>query len=130
MPNKQAGFTAIELIVAIVLLAAVVTLVWWQRLDLTTYHQDLQRKTTVNAVYHYLEEVYYPASKAYPEVVGSGTLKGLDPELLKDPSGRALGEPGSGYQYEPNGCLDGKCAGYTLRADLQHENDFVKQSIR
>jgi prepilin-type N-terminal cleavage/methylation domain-containing protein len=128
MHSGKAGFTAIELVVAIVLVAAAAALVLWQKQDITTYHQDLQRKTAVNTMYHNLEEIHFPASKSYPQKIDGSTLRGLDPELLKDPEGRALGEPGSDYQYEPFGCMEGKCKGYTLRATLRHEADFIKGS--
>ena len=59
---------------------------------------------------------------------GESTRKGLDPALLADPTGKKIGESESNLRYEPRNCTDGKCRGYTLRADLEKEADFIKDS--
>jgi hypothetical protein len=128
MSRNQSGFTALELIVAFVVVIAAAGLVWWQRQELVGYHQDLDRKSAINSVYYYLEEVHYPANDAYPTEVNSDTIRGVNPDMLKDPMGLAFGEPNSDYQYEPHGCIKDKCQGYSLRATLHHQNDFIKEN--
>lgn len=124
----QKGFTVLELLAAIVLLFLAGTLVVLQKQDIEIAHADSQRKISINAAYHHLEEIYYPANQAYPEQVNSEVLKGISPELLQDPAGLNINEASSTLRYEPTNCRDDKCGGYTLRADLQKEADFIKQS--
>jgi hypothetical protein len=82
----------------------------------------------MNAIYYNLEDVYYTANKAYPQKLTADQLKGLDPSLLKDPEGVAVGEQNSDYSYDPKDCTDGKCKSYTLHANLEHEADYLKAS--
>lgn len=125
------GFTAVELVAAIVVLLAATGLAVWQRNDINAATRDSERKTSINAMYYSLEEAYYPANgNAYPERLNVDTLNGLDPALLADPDGKKIGDSGSSLRYEPRNCANGKCRGYTLRADLEKEADFVKDSRR
>jgi prepilin-type N-terminal cleavage/methylation domain-containing protein len=128
MFQKQRGFTVLELIIVVVLLVAIGTIFLIQQRDLQVGQRDSQRKTAINAIYYNLEDVYYPANKAYPEHVTADALKGIDPTLLKDPDGVMIGEQNSNYRYEPKNCKDGRCASYTLRANLEKEADYVKDS--
>jgi hypothetical protein len=52
----------------------------------------------------------------------------VDPNLFTDPLGIVLGEEGSQYRYEPTNCDGEKCQSYTLRADLDLEEDYIKKS--
>ena len=123
------GFTAVELVAAIVILLAAAGLAVWQRNDINAANRDSQRKVSINAIYYSLEEVYYPNNgNSYPEKLTADALKGLDPNLLNGPSGKKIGEAGSSLRYEPRNCENGKCRGYTLRADLEKEADFEKDS--
>ena len=129
MPHRRSmGFTVLELIIAVVFLAAAGTIFFVQKRDLEIYQQDSARKTAMNAIYYTLEDVYYPINQGYPEQLAADQLKGLDPSQLKDPKGIAVGTEGSDYRYEPKDCTDGKCKSYTLTANLEHEEDFVKTS--
>lgn len=123
------GFTVLELIVAIVLLATIGTVFFIQERDLGASRRDEARKTAINAIYYNLEYVYYSANKAYPEHLTADGLKGLDPSKLKDPNDVAVGEEGSEYRYTPKDCAEGKCKSYELRADLEKEGDFTKNSL-
>lgn len=123
---KQKGFTVVELLAAVVVLIIAGTVFYVQKNDLKTASRDQDRKTAINAIYYNLEEVYFPAHKSYPRVIDESTVKAMDPALLKDPSGVKIGEQKSNYRYEPSGCDGDACKGYTLRADLERENDFVK----
>lgn len=127
--RNSRGFTAIELMAAIVVLLAATGLAVWQRNDISAATRDSERKTSINAIYYSLEEAYYPANgNSYPERLSADNLKGLDPALLADPTGKKIGESESSLRYEPRNCTDGKCRGYTLRADLEKEADFIKGS--
>ena len=125
---RQRGFTVLELIIAAVFLVAAGTIFFVQKRDLEVAARDSASKTAINAIYYNLEEVYYPANKAYPEHLTADQLKGLDPTQLKDADGKTIGADGSTYRYEPKDCKDSRCKSYTLRADLENEADFVKES--
>lgn len=128
--NSQ-GFTAIELLAAIVVLLAIAGLAVWQRNDISAATRDSERKTSINAIYYSLEEAYYPANgNSYPKQLDAATLKGLDPGLLVDPAGKKIGDNGSSLRYEPRNCTADKCSAYSLRADLEKEADFIKNSRR
>ncbi|PLS80593.1 hypothetical protein CYG49_04980 [Candidatus Saccharibacteria bacterium] len=126
--NKQNGFTVIELIVVTVLLFAAGGLFWSQKSDLEAANRDAQRKTTINALYYHLEEVYFTQNKAYPQQLSRETVPGVSPDLLKGPNGSALNSTNGSIRYEPQNCNAGKCRGYVLRANLEQEADFIKQS--
>ena len=79
-------------------------------------------------MYYNLEEVFYEEKGYYPEKISDENLKAMDPELFTDPNGINLGESDSDYRYETTDCTEGKCKSYTLRADLEKEDDFVKKS--
>ena len=125
---RQRGFTVLELIVAIVFLLAAATIFFVQNRDLQTVARDSARKTAINELYYNLEDVYFAANQGYPEKLTAEGLKGINPEQLKDPSSRTVGDYGSDYRYEPKDCVDGKCKSYTLTANLENEADFVKDS--
>ena len=126
--TKQHGFTVLELIITIVFVVAAGTIFYVQKRDLEVQARDSARKTAINALYYNLEDVYYAANKAYPATLSADQLKGIDPEVLKDPEGVTIGDQNSDYSYTPSDCTDGKCKGYELRANLEHEADYVKSS--
>lgn len=127
-PSQQRGFTILELIIAIAFLLVAGTVFYVQKRDLEVHERDSMRKTAINAMYYDLEDVYFPIAKAYPEKLTADQLKGLDPSLLKDPEGVAIGEQNSDYSYETKDCNAGLCKSYVLRANLEHEADYVKAS--
>ncbi len=126
--KHENGFTVVELLVAIVFLVFVGGIFYLQKQELEISRQDSTRKTALNAIYYNLEEVYFPASKSYPRKISSENLRAMDPTLLKDPSGKSVGDPASDYRYEPGGCEGEACKSYQLRADLEREDDFILMS--
>lgn len=124
--RKQQGFTVIEIIVVIVFLATVATLFFMQRGNLASSQRDDQRKVAINAMYYSLEEVFFAKNGFYPTKIDSATLRSVDPDLFTDPNGIKIGEAGSNYRYDGENCESDKCKGYTLRADLEREDDYVK----
>lgn len=125
---KQRGFTVIELLVVIVVLAAVGWLFWQQKNQVESAARDDKRRTAINAMYYSLEDVFYAKNKYYPGTISAKNLTSMDKALFTDPDGVALGTSESDYRYEPTGCSGGKCKGYTLRALMENEADFVKTS--
>ncbi len=124
------GFTIVEFLVAIVLLAVVGGIGLSQYGSLKSMHRDQSRKVAINAMHHNLKEVVFPTLKAYPRVLSAAQLKAMDKDLLKDPTGKMIGTKDSDYRYEPTGCNGGDlCEDYTLRANLELETDFVKSSL-
>lgn len=126
--KREHGFTVIELIVVIVFLGVAATFLLIQRGNLTAAHRDTQRKTAVNAMYYNLEEVFYEKNSYYPSSIDSKTLRAVDPEQFTDPNGFKLGDAQSSYRYEGTNCTNNECKSYTLRADLEREADYVKES--
>ncbi|HEU0266409.1 MAG TPA: prepilin-type N-terminal cleavage/methylation domain-containing protein [Candidatus Saccharimonadaceae bacterium] len=126
--KQNRGFTVIELLVVIVVLAAATFLVFWQKNNLDITNRDNQRKTAINAMYYSLENAYYPLHGSYPNHINSGVLNTMDPSLFTDPNGIKLGDAGSNYSYTPTDCNGDACTGYTLRAQMEKEADYVKTS--
>lgn len=128
--KRESGFTVIELIAIIVFLGVVATLLLIQKGNLEATRRDNQRKTAINAMYYNLEEVFYEKNGYYPARIDSKTLRAMDPALFTDPDGVKMGEQGTTYRYNSTDCDDEKCKSYTLRADLEREADYVKESRR
>jgi len=125
---KQSGFTVIELLALILLLSIVGVVFWTQKTNIETAARDDDRKTSINAIYYSLEEVYYPANKHYPKTLTSSTLPSVDPALFKDPQGNELGKSESDYRYQGTECSGDACKSYSLRTSLENEADYVKDS--
>lgn len=127
---KQAkGFTVIELLVAVVFIIGVSVMFFIEKNQIEQARRDTQRKTSVNAMYYALEEVYYPQNHYYPSAIDSKVLRSVDPDLFNDPYGAKIGTEGSNLRYEPTGCsTDGKCTSYTIKSTMEREAEYVKQS--
>jgi len=124
---KRRGFTVIELLVVIVILIVAGWLFFSEKARIDAVDRDNDRKTAVNAMYYTVEEVFYPANGYYPASIDSKSLRAMDPSLFTDPFGNALGANGSDYRYDATGCTtEGKCTGYTLRAIMEREADYIK----
>ncbi len=126
MNKRSSGFTVIEIIIIISVLAVASVLFFTQKNNISTTSRDDKRKVSINAMYYSLEEVFFRANNYYPVSIDEKALPSVDPELFTDPNGNKIGSADSEYRYEPNNCQSDKCSGYTLRANLQNENDFVK----
>jgi general secretion pathway protein G len=128
MKRFNSGFTVIELIVAIVFITIVASLVIMQQASLAASSRDTSRKTAINAMYYSLEDAFHQQKGYYPEKIDSSNLTSMDPALFVDPNGVKLGDASSNYRYETINCTNGRCTGYTLRADLEKEADYIKTS--
>lgn len=126
------GFTVVEGLVTFVFLAFIASIFYSQYQSNESIHRDHNRKVSINAIYYNLEEVVKPAlSGKYPRVLSASQLTAMDEALLKDPQGIMIGNKNSDYRYEPTGCHGGDtCTGFTLRSDLEREQDFIKSSFK
>jgi len=120
------GFTVIELLVVVVLLTAASLLFFVQKNNVEVAARDETRKTSINAMYYSLEEVYFKANGTYPRTINSEVLPSVDPALFKDPSGVKIGEAESDFSYEGSNCDGETCKAYTLRTTLENEDDYIK----
>ena len=128
LQNNTAGFTAIELLVFILVLVIVAVVGISNIRALRAENRDAARKTDINATYYQLES-FYEKNGYYPQKLTVSTLQGIDPESLKDTRGKSYNEPSSQYTYKTIGCTDQKCKSYTLTADLEKEAPFTKKSL-
>ena len=126
--STSKGFTIIELLFIIVLLGVASVLFFIQKNNIEIASRDEIRKTSINAMYYSIEEVYFKANTYYPQTINEATLPSVDPSLFKDPSGLKIGESDSNFRYEPYNCTDNRCKNYTLRTTLENEDDYVKQN--
>lgn len=128
MNTRTRGFTVIELIVIVLVLAAASVLFFIQKNNVEVAARDNERKTAINAMYYSLEEVFYKVHGYYPQTINATNLPSVDPALFTDPEGNAVGKSNSDYRYEPLNCTNSNCKAYSLRTTLENEVDFVKDS--
>lgn len=126
--KKHLGFTVIELLFVTFLVGVASVIFFVQKHNLEVVSRDNAKKTAINAMYFSLEEVFYAANKYYPQSISSDNLKSVDPNLFTDPNGSKINTTGSDYLYSPLNCVDNKCKSYELKATLENESDYVKNS--
>ena len=124
--KSSRGFTVIEIIIVAAVFLVGSAVFFIQKNQVEVAARDEARKTSINAIYYSLEEVYFKSNQSYPRTITAENLPSVDPLLLKDPNGIKIGESNSDFRYEPVNCTDDACKGYTLRTSLQNEDDFVK----
>ena len=126
--KTKRGFTIIELVVVIFFASLLLVLFFLQKLNLDAMHRDEQRKEAINAMYYALEEGFHTKNGYYPEKISEENLTVMDPSLFTDPGGVNLGREGSTYSYEPANCSNGKCKEYTLKAQMEKEDTYIKKN--
>lgn len=124
--KQSKGFTVVEIIVVIVILLSASLIFFMQRNAIAVAARDDERKTDINSMYYALEKVYYPIHQSYPRTLNSSTLSTIDPANFIDPSENTIGASDSDYRYEPTGCSEEACSGYSLRSSLENEADYIK----
>ena len=124
--KSSRGFTVIELVIVVGLLLVASVVFFVQKNQVEVAARDEARKTSINAMYYSLEEVYFKQNQSYPRTINAEILPSVDPNLLKDPSGVKIGEGASNFRYEPLNCTNDSCKGYSLRTTLENEDDFIK----
>ncbi|MGV9001460.1 MAG: type II secretion system protein [Candidatus Saccharimonadaceae bacterium] len=126
--KSSRGFTIIELTIVVVLMAAASIVFFVQKNHVEVAARDETRKTSINAMYYSLEEVYFKQHSSYPRTISTELLPSVDPALFKDPSGVKIGENTSNFRYEGLNCDSDACKSYTLRSTLENEDDYIKTS--
>ncbi|MBO7718404.1 type II secretion system protein [Candidatus Saccharibacteria bacterium] len=124
--KAKKGFTVLEIVIVAVFATLLLVLFFIQKSNIDAMERDEDRKTAINAMYYALEESFYKDHKYYPETISEDNIKVIDPALWTDPNGINLGDPASSYSYEPADCTDGKCKEYTLKAELEKEDAYIK----
>ena len=127
MKSKN-GFTVLEIIIVAAFASLLLVLFFVQKANIDAMDRDEKRKTAINAMYYALEESFYAQHGYYPEYISEENIKVIDPALWTDPNGLNLGDELGSYFYEPANCVDGKCTEYTLRANLEKEDFYVKRN--
>lgn len=147
--KKSKGFTIVELLIVIVVIAILATLVIVTFTGIQQKARDSQRQTDINALDSHLE-AFYANNGYYPTLNDlqtaswvSSNMKGLDPQSLISPEGDTIaGTAGSGgtggwaYGYSTTGCTatspsstTNECTAFTLTADLEGSSTpFTKSS--
>lgn len=138
--SKSRGFTIIELLIVVALFLSMCGLFLYQKSTIEAVARDDRRKADINTLYHNLEKIYYPAHNSYPDTLSTSTLPAIPADTFKDPNGIMINElrvddqllgttTRSTYTYEPTGCKNNQCSGYTLRTTLEKEADYIRTSI-
>lgn len=127
--KNLSGFTLIELLVVITVATGVAVLLFTNLSTIRAENRDEQRKTDINSIYYQLEALREETG-SYPEKITAESLKGINPDSLKDTNGIAIGEEQSEYVYTPKNCKESKCTGYSLETNLEREANFTKESLR
>ncbi len=126
--ESRKGFTVIELMVVGAFAALLVVLFFIQKSNVDAMTRDDSRKTAINAMYYALEGYFYPKYGYYPSEISENNLPVIDPQLFTDPFGNNLGVEGSSYSYDTANCNSaGECKEYTLRANLEKEDTYIKK---
>lgn len=150
LKQKSKGFTIVELLIVIVVIAILATLVIVTFTGIQQRARDSKRQTDVNAIDSHLEAFYadngyYPSLADLQDTASGGfvqtQLKGLPVDALTDPKGGAItgSAPAPGtyaYSYVATGCTttsktdsSNQCTGFTLTAELEgNTTPFSKSS--
>ena len=126
--SYKKAFTVPEILVVCAFAALLLILFFIQKSNVDAMSRDEKRKTAINAMYYAIEEGYYEAHQYYPEEITEDVLTVIDPELFTDPNGFYINTDYGSYSYEATNCKNGKCKSYTLRAELEKEDDFIKRN--
>ena len=156
--QAQKGFTIIELLIVIAIIAILATLVLTNFQNAQAKGRDVARNTDINSIYTKLEE-YHNESGAYPQTFTADTFPGIDEGALTDPRGdnsinilaaqadeaAAItavtgattddSSSSSAYAYAafPTGCTD-DCTGYVLGTYMEQtqtdgNNYIIKKGL-
>jgi len=137
LKKAQQGFTIIELLIVIAIIAILAGLVLNNFQGAQAKARDTQRVTDINNIHSKLEE-YYNENNAYPQTFTAATFPGIDASSLTDADGVTItinaavadeaaalavanpGNTGGEYKYiaYPTGCTD-NCTGYVLKTFIE-----------
>lgn len=136
--RNQKGFTIIELLIVIAIIAILAGLVLNNFQGAQARARDVHRITDINTIHSQLE-VYFNENGAYPQTFTAATFPGMDPESLVDPRGQSIvinaavaneGAAGANptaannylYTAWPTGCTN-DCTGYLLKTYIERESE-------
>ena len=128
MIKAKKGFTVLELMLVVLIFGAATVFFFMQKANIDAMRRDEHSRVAINAMYYSLEEVFYPEHGYYPMTISEDNLRAIDPQLFTDPYGFNIGDNASSFRYEPTDCTNDRCQGFTLRAILEREDDFIRQS--
>jgi prepilin-type N-terminal cleavage/methylation domain-containing protein len=128
LKNRSKGFTIVELLIVIVVIAILATLVIVTFTGIQQKARDSQRQTDINAVDSHLEAYYaqhgnYPTFAQLTDATWRATnMKGLDAEALVGPKGNALSNSTStgdayGYVATESGNSNNACSSANVNTD-------------
>ena len=135
--KAQQGFTIIELLIVIAIIAILAGLVLNNFQGAQAKARDTQRVTDLNNIHSKLEE-YHNENGAYPNTFTSATFPGIDAQSLVDPRGNSIVITAAGaadataaataaaptatnnyaYVAYPTGCTT-DCTGYVLETYIE-----------
>jgi len=149
LKQKSKGFTIVELLIVIVVIAILATLVIVTFTGIQQKARDSQRQTDITALDQHLE-AFYGENGYYPTLKDLQTssfvadnMKGLDPQALVSPEGTAISDTAGnatngwayGYVATGTGCSNttasgtsNECSAFTLTANLEGGSSFSKSS--
>ena len=143
LKDRSKGFTIVELLIVIVVIAILATLVIVTFTGIQQKARDSQRQTDINALDSHIE-AFFASNGYYPTLNDLQTsswvttnLKGIDPQAFVDPKGGALAgtATASAYGYSTTGCTTttpssdtNQCTAFTLTSDLEAGGTFTKSS--
>jgi prepilin-type N-terminal cleavage/methylation domain-containing protein len=146
LKQKSKGFTIVELLIVIVVIAILATLVIVTFAGIQQKARDSKRETDIDALDSHLE-AFYANNGYYPTITDlttpswvSSNMTGFDPTALTDPKGNLItgNAPATGtyaYSYVTQGCTTSQpssstneCTSFVLTAELEAGGTFVKQS--
>lgn len=136
LKKASSGFTIIELLIVIAIIAILAGLVLNNFQGAQAKARDTQRVTDINNIHSKLEE-YHNENNNYPSTVAAASFPGIDAGSLIDPRGTSISNaaavanaaalsnasPGTGttanYVYTPYGCTGTTCTGYQLKTGVE-----------
>jgi type IV pilus assembly protein PilA len=151
LKKAQQGFTIIELLIVIAIIAILAGLVLNNFQGAQAKARDTQRVTDINNVHSKLEE-YYNENGGYPQTFTAATFPGIDAQSLIDPKGvtvtintAAADAAAAGtataptstanyaYTAYPTNCTN-NCTGYVLKTYVEKPsattpNPFIKLGL-
>jgi len=149
--KAREGFTIIELLIVIAIIAILAGLVLNNFQGAQAKARDTQRVTDINNVHSKLEE-FYNDNNAYPQTFSAATFAGIDAQSLVDPDGTAIvinaavadeaaadavANPttsGGEYRYIafPTGCTatPANCTGYVMKTFVERPTSTTPNPYR
>lgn len=146
LKKKQSGFTIVELLIVIVVIGILAALVVTTFAGIQKKARNTERETDIKAIHGQLE-AFFSQNSSYPTLAQlndatwrSTNMKSLDAEALKDPKAQtgqttpAASPSATQYGYAVTGdagatCDGTNCTTYTLTANLEGANAFVKTNL-